>query len=323
LFWKKFQQHQHVSKFHAKNKTMPKVNFSTLNQTASKNFSPQLSTFRPQTDTRHSQHLIDGAPINQMRKIPPKPPVRFSQHITHREPPEGMQQQQMPVTGEFQAKKNFQLAIVQQTHKLAREPLKVPINFNQQHLLPQNSFAVQLQSNNLQTFGNIQHNNDNRSNLHQNQKFHLPQKQQLVHSVMRMKQHHNHNVMMMMMMSEKQKSDEQKQQQQQQHQLDLEDENPENHIYEMIDEYEANGQMKRLQFGQTHANSSFSNEEVADGNGKDLFQSLLRAEIMNQMNMCSNSVRGSRYLSHLPQEKRMDVIQETALSLATAAYLEK
>lgn len=83
---------------------------------------------------------------------------------------------------------------------------------------------------------------------------------------------------------------------------------PENHIYEMIDEYEVSGQKKEIVPQQSVANES-----------DDLFQNLLRTEMVQ---LCGGS-RNSAYMSHLPHEKRIDVIQETALSLATAAYQEK
>jgi hypothetical protein len=90
---------------------------------------------------------------------------------------------------------------------------------------------------------------------------------------------------------------------------------PENHIYEMIDEYEVSGQKKEISPAitqQLQPQQSIANES------DDLFQNLLRTEVVQ---LCGG--RSSAYMSHLPHEKRMDVIQETALSLATAAYQEK
>lgn len=89
---------------------------------------------------------------------------------------------------------------------------------------------------------------------------------------------------------------------------------PENHIYEMIDEYEVSGQKKET----LHAIAPQPPKQHSVANESDnLFQNLLRTE-MHQL--CG---RSSAYMSHLPHEKRMDIIQETALSLATAAYQEK
>lgn len=92
---------------------------------------------------------------------------------------------------------------------------------------------------------------------------------------------------------------------------------PENHIYEMIDEYEVSGH--KLQVPSHHPASPIVDDTKENSN---LFQNLLRAEMMNQMQSCSK-IGNNGYLSHLTQQKRMDIIQETALSLASAAYLEK
>lgn len=87
---------------------------------------------------------------------------------------------------------------------------------------------------------------------------------------------------------------------------------PENHIYEMIDEYEVKNILKA-------PNHPVNADATSNSN---LFQNLLRAEMIHQMQSCSK-LGNNGYLSHLPQQKRMDIIQETALSLASAAYLEK
>lgn len=89
---------------------------------------------------------------------------------------------------------------------------------------------------------------------------------------------------------------------------------PENHIYEMIDEYEVNSNIFQVPTHPTMADETKANS--------NLFQNLLRAEMMNQIQSCKK-IGNNGYLSHLPQQKRMDIIQETALSLASAAYLEK
>lgn len=90
---------------------------------------------------------------------------------------------------------------------------------------------------------------------------------------------------------------------------------PENHIYEMIDESEVSGDIFQVP---SHPPPT-GDETKANTN---LFQNLLRAEMMNQIQSC-NKIGSNGYLSHLPQQKRMDIIQETALGLASAAYLEK
>lgn len=91
---------------------------------------------------------------------------------------------------------------------------------------------------------------------------------------------------------------------------------PENHIYEMIDEYKVTSNNFITSPATTTVNAD---PFVGDSN---LFQNLLQTEMMNQMQACNN-LGTSGYLSHLTHEKRMDIIQETALSLATATYLEK
>jgi hypothetical protein len=95
---------------------------------------------------------------------------------------------------------------------------------------------------------------------------------------------------------------------------------PENHIYEMIDECEANGQQKKKAI---NTDEEMTRKPEHDGN--DLFQNLLRTEMLNQLQLCNrNSLKGNNgFLSHLTHEKRMDSIQETALSLASSAYVEK
>lgn len=381
------QQQQNASKFH-RSKTMPKFitastalsssssqsqqfgrNMSTLQQKQklSTFHPPQFSTHSPSVEMKHhQQQKFDAHPqfpslpqqqINQPRKIPPKPPQR---QFNVRHEPEGMQQShQMPVTAEFHEKKTFQLALVQQTHKLAREPLKPPINFNQlqflqqqQQLPPPPYLLNQIQSPssslmsspnavhfapNFQNFPNNNFHNVNR-NLHHQMFPTSPQKQQqLIHNsnnnsnMMRMtvmKNHHNqtHNGsssstkmrMMMMLENNAEKSD------------------PENHIYEMIDEYEVSGQKFHQPAAALPQQKSINTNDENNGNqtemdeGGDLFQNLLRAEMKNQMQLCNSNSSGNfrtgnnnGYLSHLTQEKRMDVIQETALALATAAYLEK
>lgn len=312
---------------------------------------PQLSTFLPQAQPQQKQssnnlkvQFVDAIQpqINQQKKVPPRPPQRQS-FKNVRCDPEGMQ-----VTAEFQEKKNFQLAVVQQTHKLARESLKPPpinFNFNQQqqqfnllHQTPAHFKQIPLtnSSNNNHHLNNNQNNfSFGFQNVQQQQQQQRPmfpiQQQQLVHGnttmMMRMnfmKNHHNQfhhvaatNKMKILRMEEsyEEKSD------------------PENHIYEMIDEDEAmNGQNFNFSKHQHHQTQHqqqqpINVDETANKDGNDLFQQLLRAEMLNQMKMCNgskfNANGRSGYLSHLPQEKRMDVIQETALALATAAYLEK
>lgn len=98
---------------------------------------------------------------------------------------------------------------------------------------------------------------------------------------------------------------------------------PENHIYEMIDDYETNNNGNLQQV-------SSQRPEIVDGSDDEtkeqrvnMFQDLLCAEMMNQMQSCSRNLNSGGFLSHLTQEKRMDIIQETALSIATTTYHEK
>jgi hypothetical protein len=215
---------------------------------------------------------------------------------------------------EFVEKKNFPLAVVQQTQKLAREAkaMKPPINFNQQHLLHQTQSSLSsaaLHHQQLRVFQPPQ------VSFHQ-------QQLQLVQSHVVPSQ--------LLSSSSKLKSNQlmrlHKQQMIRQNYAlannNAEKSDPENHIYEMIDEDEVS--VQNFVFP-NHSKLPLNemDDEVRrnDGEGGDLFQNLLRAEVMNQMRLHCNN--GIGYLSHLTQQKRMDVIQETALSLATAAYVEK
>lgn len=256
-----------------RSKTMPKHTRNELFKPAEE----KLSTFsqnRPQA-------------LNQQRpKIPPKPPPRRTLPIRYE--PEGMQPQ--TVVANFQERKSFPLAIVQKPEKLARDSSKVPltsINFNhQQHLLHHAKPQHFSSSNNYQHH----HNFNNNFMVPPQQVFHRPPQQlviagmQLRMNLMRMKNGRS---------TESSGSD------------------PENHIYEMIDEYEVSGQ-KKENFHAVAPQQPVANES------DDLFQNLLRTEMLQ---LCGRSSGG--YMSHLTQEKRMDIIQETALSLATAAYQEK
>lgn len=231
--------------------------------------------------------LINPRHINtsqQQRKIPPPPPQRQ----IFRSDPEGM-----PVTAEFHEKKNAPLAVVKQTN-LPRIPPKPFTNFGQPNLLNQtiqNQFIFAQPNLNL-----------NNTNLHQRSTqfthfstirhhntpglmFNNP-KQQLVHKQMPSRVINDY------VENRAEKSD------------------PENHIYEMIDENEVSG----INFHHAKADETKENS--------NLFQNLLRAEMMNQIQSCKK-IGSNGYLSHLTQEKRMDIIEETAKSLASAAYLEK
>lgn len=239
----------------------------------------------------------------QHRKIPPPPPQRQ----IFRTDPEGM-----PQTASFQEKKNLPMAVVQLTNP-PRIPPKPFINFgHQQHLLNQttrNQFvfakAHNMQNANLNNFVNSS------TNLHQqlppksqfthihhhtnsNQMFHKP-KQQLVHK--QLPPRTMSGVLSDYVENRAEKSD------------------PENQIYEMIDESEAGGSIFQVP---TH-HPAIADESKANSN---LFQNLLRTEMMSQIQSCSR-IGSNGYLSHLTQAKRMDIIQETALGLASAAYLEK
>lgn len=244
----------------------------------------------------------------QNRKIPPPPPPRQ----IFRTDPEGMQQ-----TADFQEKKNLPMAVVQQTN-LPRIPPKPLINFGHQqqpHLLSQttrNQFVF-ARAHNVQNM-NLSNSSNININLHQqlapksqfthfstihhhansNQMFHKP-KQQLVHK--QSPPRTMSGVLNVYVENRAEKSD------------------PENHIYEMIDESEANGNI----FQVPNHHPAIADETKTNSN---LFQNLLRTEMMSQIQSCSR-IGSNGYLSHLTQEKRMDIIQETALSLASAAYLEK
>jgi hypothetical protein len=249
---------------------MPKFNQSLAPKARDKNI-PLMPLINP----RHIN-------VQQHRKIPPPPPQRQ----IFRSDPEGM-----PVTAEFQEKKNAQLAVVKQTN-LPQIPPKPFANFGQPNLLNrtiQNQFVFAQTNANLNNFGG--------SSAHQRSQFtHF--------STLR---HHNapslmfHNPKQQLMPARvtndyvenrAEKSD------------------PENHIYEMIDENEVSG----INFHHAKAEGTKENS--------NLFQNLLRAEMMNQIQSCSK-IGSNGYLSHLTQEKRMDIIEETAKSLASAAYLEK
>lgn len=298
---------------------MPRLN----NASQQSRNTTQLSTFQHSTQIVQPQ-LIDAhlPQINQPKKIPPKPPVR--KQIRH--DPEGIQQIQS-VTAEFHEKKTFQLAVVQQTHKLAlREVSKPPINFNhyqyqQQHLLHQTQSSSSSMTTSTSHFPNVL--------IFGTQNFHLRHQQQQMapnpqHLQQQLLQQMSSNIPRMTFMRN------QHQQHQQLHSSSMivanyssavdERSDPENHIYEMIDESEANGQQMKKAIN--------TEEEIArmrkpDGNG--LFQNLLQTEMLNQLQLCNrNSLKGQNgFLSHLTHEKRMDIIQETALALASSAYVEK
>ena len=310
------QQQQNASKFHSRSRTMPRLNNAsqiTRNTT-------QLSTFQHQ---QPKTQLIDThlPQINQPKKIPPKPPVR--KQIRH--DPEGIQQIHS-VTAEFHEKKTFQLAVVQQTHKLAlREIAKPPINFNhpqnqqqqhqKQHLLhqTQSSSTSMTTSTTASHFPNIL--------IFGTQNFHLRHQQQQMAPNLQQQHQMSNNMTRMNFMRN--------QHQQQVHSGMIvanyssavdERSDPENHIYEMIDECEANGLQKKKAI---NTDEEMTRKHEHDGN--DLFQNLLRTEMLNQLQLCNgNSMKGQNgFLSHLTHEKRMDIIQETALALASSAYVEK
>ena len=310
---KNFPRQQTAPKFF-NSKTMPKFNQNPFNLNARQTFTPpneaQMKSILavPLINSQiEMRQRINFSQINhQQRKIPPPPPPRS--HI-FRSDPEGMQQ--TPVV--IEEKKNFQMAIVQQTN-MPRIPPKPFINFGhqQRHLLNQttpNQFVfAKAQNVNL----NNSFNTFNNTNLHHqlppksqfthfptihhhsnsNQMFHKP-KQQLVHKQMPPR--------MTCIMNEYAENRAEKS-------------DPENHIYEMIDEFEVNSNIFQVPNHPTIADETKANS--------NLFQNLLRAEMMNQIQSCSK-IGNNGYLSHLPQQKRMDIIQETALSLASAAYLEK
>lgn len=238
----------------------------------------------------HSEMRQHINATQQHRKIPPPPPKRQ----IFRTDPEGMQ-----VTAEFQEKKNTQTAVIQQT-SLPRVPPKPSISFGQQrqNLLNQNQFVFPR----AQNMHNFNSNNFQSSTLH-----HLPPKSQHFPTI------HHPNQMF-------QKPNQQLVHKQMPHRMlsltndyvenRAEKSDPENHIYEMIDENEVSS----INFHHSNADETKENS--------NLFQNLLRAEMMNQIQSCKK-IGKNGYLSHLTQQKRMDIIEETAKSLASAAYLEK
>lgn len=299
---------------------MPRLNNNALQNSRN---TTQLSTFQQHQIQIIQPQLIDAhlPQINQPKKIPPKPPLR--KQIRH--DPEGIQQIQS-VTAEFHEKKTFQLAVVQQTHKLAlREVPKPPINFNhqqnqhqqqQQHLLHQTQSSSSSMTTSTSHFPNIL--------IFGTQNFHLRHQQQQMapnpQYLQQQQQQHqmvNSNMPRMNFMRNQQKQGHSGMIVANYSSAVDERSDPENHIYEMIDECEANGQQKKK-----------SDEETTrkpEHDGNDLFQNLLRTEMLNQLQLCNgNSLKGQNgFLSHLTHEKRMDIIQETALALASSAYVEK
>lgn len=282
-------------------KTMPRFNqnhFAQQNADDPMKGIPTAPLINPRFEMRPHVNAT------QHRKIPPPPPQRQ----IFRTDPEGMQQ-----SSDFQENKSLPLALAQQTNP-PRIPPKPFINFgHQQHLLnqttrPQFVFAkahnIQNVNANLSNFVNS-HQLATRAQIthfptihhHANSNQMFPKaKQQLVH-----KQSPPRTTMSgalsVYVESRAEKSD------------------PENHIYEMIDESEASGTV----FQVPNHHPAIADETKANSN---LFQNLLRTEMMSQIQSCSR-IGSNGYLSHLTQEKRMDIIQETALSLASAAYLEK
>lgn len=303
---------------------MPKFNQNPFTQNARKTITAALIEnpmksipVVPLMNTRLEMrpHIIAPQINHPHRKIPPPPPRRQ----IFRSDPEGMQQS--PVVTEFTEKKNVHLAVVQQTNH-PRIPPKPLINFGQQqraNLLHPNQFvfakAQNIQNvdliNSLNSTTNLHHPPTkspftNFHTIHQQHpnsfsrqtSLHKPKQQQLVHKQMPPRMC---GVINDYVENRAEKSD------------------PENHIYEMIDEYEVSGSKIQLQVPTHHPPSTGVDETKENSN---LFQHLLRAEMMNQIQSCSK-IGNNGYLSHLPQQKRMDIIQETALSLASAAYLEK
>lgn len=298
---------------------MPKFNQNPFNPNARQTFAPPTESqmesipavplINPLTEMR--QHINFSQMNQHQRKIPPPPPPR---RAIYRTDPEGMQQ--TPSIAED--KKNFQMAEIQQTN-IPRIPPKPFINLGHQQ---QHNLLNQTPTSNQFVFAkalNVNSNNCNSNditNLHHqlqfppkfthfptirhhsnsNQMFHKPRTQQLVHKQM---PHVMTRVMKEYAESRAEKSD------------------PENHIYEMIDEYEVKSNFFQVPNHPNHP--TIADETKASSN---LFKNLLRAEMMNQIQSCSK-MGNNGYLSHLPQQKRMDIIQETALSLASAAYLEK
>lgn len=275
----------------------------------------------------------------QQRKIPPKPPQRrYPAPSQVRHEPEGMQQQ--PVfTAKFHEKKTFQLAIVQQTHKLAREPLKPPpqifttAHFTQQnqHLLThlpnqmqslshfsQNNFLPHNRHNNNVMFGAHHHHNNNNHhsfNNFQQQRQHLQHQQQqmIFHSQLRQQQLVIAGMQMRMSAMRNRRYLPTR------YGSGSSGSDPENHIYEIIDEEEAQIQSQKLLPNKPQVPYKIESIKEADESG-ELFQTLLNAEMTNQIEICN---KDNGYLSHLTHAKRMDIIQETAISIATAAYVEK
>lgn len=315
---------------------MPKFNQNPFNQNARQTFTPLLNENQtkgiptlPLINSRlEMRQNINVSQINQQqRKIPPPPPIR---HI-FRSDPEGMQQ--APGLVEQKEKNNFTMASVQQTN-LPRIPPKPFIKFGhhqnqqQQHQHQQQQQKQQqphlLNQMNLNQFvfaraQNMQ--NVNLNNSVNNTNFHQP-KSQITHFPTI--HHHSNSFMNNHQMFHKPKQQLVHKQQMPNRMSGVinddyvegraEKSDPENHIYEMIDEYEVNSNIFQVPTHPTMADETKANS--------NLFQNLLRAEMMNQIQSCKK-IGNNGYLSHLPQHKRMDIIQETALSLASAAYLEK
>lgn len=256
--------------------------------------------------TRQQQQTATGIPLmksiqtmNVARKVPPAPPKRK----IFRTDPEGM-----PVIAEFNEKKNIQLTSVAlpavTTNPKPRVPPKPLITFvgqqrKQQNLLNQMQLQqkvyvaitpnVNLNNSNLTSQPNLHH--QPLQTIHSNLITNHRPKQQL-------KPQQQHYVPKS---STGGKSD------------------PENHIYEMIDDYEKNN--CNLQQVSNHRPTIEDADETKDR--MNMFEDLLRAEMRTQMQSCSKKLNAGGFLSHLTQEKRMDIIQETALSIASATYLEK
>lgn len=262
-----------------------------------------------------------------VRKIPPAPPKRK----IFRADPDGM-----PVSSEFHEKKNLPILattivptpimlppnITNSTpNSKPRIPPKPLITFIAGQQQPRKQFHFHQQPNllNQSQAGVIfiaspptsNMNLNNSTNLHHHQLPHqhqTPPHLQTIHQNVVIAHHRA------------------KQQLKQQHYVPSsragEKSDPENHIYEMIDDYEMNN---------SNLQQQVSNHRPAIVDGSDdeakervnMFQDLLRAEMMNQMQSCSKNLNSGGFLSHLTQEKRMDIIQETALSIATTTYHEK
>lgn len=317
------QQQQIATKSH--NRTMPKFNQSQnhlTRQTQQHQQNPVIITSPLSTVAKggNGMSLMKSNQGIVVRKIPPAPPKRK----IFRADPDGMQ------TTEYHEKKNVPSTVTP-------TPIMLPPNItnstsNSKPRIPPKPLITFIAGQQQQRKQFHFHQQQNLLNLNQSQagvifiatsptsNLNLNNSTNLYHQLPQQHQPPSH----LQTISANHRP---KQQLKQQHYVPSsragEKSDPENHIYEMIDDYEVNNHNLQQQQVSNHRPAIVDGSDDEAKERVNMFQDLLRAEMMNQMQSCSKNLNSGGFLSHLTKEKRMDIIQETALSIATTTYHEK